>query len=607
MSTKPKSTEHQLQSTLDSTYKNKSPLRTLWALYQGRRWKLLLVAALYIVKASPNWALPIVTGSIITLMTRIYAAHQTTPNSTDPDAVKWILTYAGIMFVLIVQNVPTHTLYASILSSVVRQTQMVLRSALVLRLQQLSMSFHDNTQSGKLQSKVLRDVDAVESLSRLLIENLLAGSVTLGIALSITLTRAPSVAMFYLIAIPLAVMIRQVFRYRLRERNRDFRQQMEEMSGRVSEMIEMIPITRAHAVEGTEVERLHRQLLRIRHSGQKLDTVNNLFQSFAWAVFQSFQLACFLFNIWQCYHGKIKVGDVVMYQAFFGMVMNAVQGFLSIVPQMSAGVESMRSLGEVLESPDVEQNEGKKPVASVKGQIQFDHVSFRYAASEKPSVDDFTLNVNAGECVAVVGESGSGKSTLMNLIIGFRRPTAGRILLDGVDMAGINFRSFRRFLAVVPQQTVLFSGSIRDNITYGLQHVTDEQLKKATDMANCTEFVSRLPKGLDTPIGSHGGKLSGGQRQRIAIARALLRDPRIIILDEATSALDVQSEFFVQEAINRLIAGRTTFIVAHRLSTIRHANRVIVMKDGRMVESGTHDELLSRAESAFSRLHALQL
>ncbi|CAN5619251.1 ABC transporter ATP-binding protein [soil metagenome] len=607
MSTKLKSTEQQLQSTLDSTYKNKSPLRTLWALYQGRRWKLLVVSGLYIVKASPNWALPIVTGSIITLMTRIYAAHLTTPNSTDPDAVKWITIYAGIMFALIVQNVPMHTLYASILSSVVRQTQMVLRSALVLRLQQLSMSFHDNTQSGKLQSKVLRDVDAVESLSRLLIENLLAGSVTLSIALSITLARAPSVALFYLIAVPLAVLIRQVFRHRLRERNRDFRQQMEEMSGRVSEMIEMIPITRAHAVEGTEVERLHRQLLRIRHSGQKLDTVNNLFQSFAWAVFQVFQLACFLFNIWQCYNGKIKVGDVVMYQAFFGMVMNAVQGFLSIVPQMSAGVESMRSLGEVLESPDVEQNEGKKPVASVKGQLQFDHVTFRYAASEKPSVDDFTLNVNAGECVAVVGESGSGKSTLMNLIIGFRRPTAGRILLDGEDMAGINFRSFRRFLAVVPQQTVLFSGSIRDNITYGLEHVTDEKLKQATDMANCTEFVSRLPKGLDTPIGSHGGKLSGGQRQRIAIARALLRDPRIIILDEATSALDVQSEFLVQEAINRLITGRTTFIVAHRLSTIRHANRVIVMKDGRMVESGTHDELLSRAESAFSKLHALQV
>ena len=195
----------------------------------------------------------------------------------------------------------------------------------------------------------------------------------------------------------------------------------------------------------------------------------------------------------------------------------------------------------------------------------------------------------------------------MNLIIGFRRPTTGRILLDGVDMAVINYRSFRRFLAVVPQQTVLFSGSIRDNITYGLDHITDSRLGEVLEMANCTEFVGRLAKGLDTPIGSHGAKLSGGQRQRIAIARALLRDPRVIILDEATSALDVMSERLVQEAINRLITGRTTFIVAHRLSTIRHANRIVVMRDGRIVEVGSHEELLGREGSAFSRMQALQV
>jgi ATP-binding cassette subfamily B protein len=194
----------------------------------------------------------------------------------------------------------------------------------------------------------------------------------------------------------------------------------------------------------------------------------------------------------------------------------------------------------------------------------------------------------------------------MNLIIGFRRPGSGRILLDGVDMATINFRSVRRFVAVVPQQTVLFTGTVRDNITYGLQHVSEAKLADAMEMANCADFVRKLPQGLETSIGSRGGKLSGGQRQRIAVARALLRDPRVIILDEATSALDLQSEFLVQQAINRLIEGRTTFIVAHRLSTIRHASKVVVMNEGRISEMGTHQELLERKNSAFSRLHALQ-
>jgi len=257
-----------------------------------------------------------------------------------------------------------------------------------------------------------------------------------------------------------------------------------------------------------------------------------------------------------------------------------------------------------LESPNVELTTGKQRVPQVAGRLTFENLSFQYPKTERPAIVDLNLDVAAGECVAFVGESGSGKSTLMNLVIGFRRPTAGRILLDGVNMEQLNLRDFRKFLAVVPQQTVLFSGSIRDNITYGLDGVKAADVERVVEMANVKEFVSRLPQGLDTPVGPHGGKLSGGQRQRIAIARAVLRNPRVIILDEATSSLDVISEHLVQEAINRLIKGRTTFIVAHRLSTIRHADRVVVMADGRAVEVGTQEELLAR-EGAFCKLKML--
>ncbi len=208
--------------------------------------------------------------------------------------------------------------------------------------------------------------------------------------------------------------------------------------------------------------------------------------------------------------------------------------------------------------------------------------------------------------IAVVGESGSGKTTLMSLLIGFRRPTAGKILLDGRDMETLDLRQYRKFLAVVPQQTHLFSGSLRDNITYGLPGVPEAEIQRVIDMAQLREYVDGLPAGLDSLIGESGAKLSGGQRQRVAIARALIRNPRVIILDEATSSLDVRSERLLQQAIEEMVKGRTTFIVAHRLSTIRNASRVVVMKDSRCVEIGRPAELHA-AGGEFARLKTLQL
>jgi len=212
--------------------------------------------------------------------------------------------------------------------------------------------------------------------------------------------------------------------------------------------------------------------------------------------------------------------------------------------------------------------------------------------------------VKAGETIAIVGESGSGKSTLMQVLLGFCRPTSGRLLLDDTDMSSLDLRSFRRFVSTVPQQTVLFQGTVRENLVYGLSGVTDQKIGEVLERTWSSLFVSQLPQGLDTDLGIHGGTLSGGQRQRLAIARALLRDPRVLLFDEATSSLDLQSEREVQKAIQEASRDRTTFIVAHRLNTIRKADRVFVLKDGKLAESGSGDELLTRG-GEFSRLSRL--
>jgi ATP-binding cassette subfamily B protein len=294
-----------------------------------------------------------------------------------------------------------------------------------------------------------------------------------------------------------------------------------------------------------------------------------------------------------------------MLSAFFTSLTGSVIAVLNLAPVISKGLESVRSVGEVLQAPDLEINEGKTAVAETAGGFDFRDVTFAYPDSAKPSVHGFDLSVRPGETVALVGASGAGKSTVLNLVIGFLRPTTGRIELDGRDMQGLDLRTFRRFVSVVPQETILFEGTIRQNVSYGLDAVDDAAIRDALRDANALEFVEQLPAGLDTIVGERGARLSGGQKQRIAIARAVIRDPRVLILDEATSALDTRSEALIQDALRRLMRGRTTFVVAHRLSTIRDADRIVVMDGGQVSQIGTHEALL-RDQGTYAKLHAVQ-
>jgi len=567
----------------DLSSAGRQPARTFFALLDATVWNQLGMGVLYFLKALPNLLLPVLLAESIRLV-----------GSSAPGAGVRLAWMYGVFGVLLAANIPLHMLYIRRASKRLRAMELRLRAALVRRLQQLSMAYHAGRESGRLQSKVLRDVDEIVRLGDTYFQQIIGAVVSLVFAFAFTIAQEPLMALGYLVAAPMAVGIMHAFRSSMRRRNEAFRREVESMSQRVSEMIGMVPVTRAHGLEEVEMEAMNVRLETVRTTGREVDNVNAFFASSSWVVFMTAVTLVMGAAAWLALSGQVTVDKIALYTALFQTVVFSLSNLINMMPQVSKSLVAIRSIGEVLECPDIEANEGRQVVRHVEGRIEFENITFTYPGKGVPAVDRFSLAIRRGECVAFVGESGSGKSTLVQLAIGFLRPQSGRILLDSAPMEGLDMRTWRRHIAVVPQQTILFSGTLRDNITYGMAGYSAGQIEAVLDAARLREFVGQLSEGLDTPVGENGVRLSGGQRQRIAIARALIRNPRIIILDEATSALDSVSESAVQQAINELVRDRTTLIVAHRLSTIRDAERVVVMAGGRAVESGSPKDLASR-------------
>jgi ATP-binding cassette subfamily B protein len=559
-----------------------NPFALLTRLFRDHGREVGLSAFFYMLKASPVWLLPLITANIINIVS--YPERHAMSEF-------WLNLIVIILF--IVQNIPTHTLHISYISTAVRHVEAGLRSTLVRKLQQLSLGYHGDMNAGRLQSKVLRDVEAIDFLSRQMMMTIIPAAINLIVIIGVTLYHSWVVALFFVLMAPASIYLVRVFKNKMSSRNREVRKNIEAMSGKVSETVEMIPVTRAHGLEDVEIRKVDAALQDIRERGHRLDVLEAYFGSSSWVVFQLFQVGCLFFTAYLAHKGYMEIGDIVMYQGFFNMIIGSVTSILNVYPNLVKGMESLHSVTEVLLSTDTEEYKGRTKPENIRGAFTFENVGFRYAESDRHVLDHFTLEVKEGERIAFVGESGSGKSTILSLIIGFYKPQGGVIKIDGIPMEELSMKKYRQSLAIVLQNNILFSGTIRENITYGLPGISDEKVQQAVYMANLQDVIDSLPQGLDTSIGEHGGRLSGGQRQRIAIARALVRDPRIIILDEATSALDNVSERHVQGAIEQLMTGRTTFIVAHRLTTVRNADRIVVMKKGRIVEIGTYDELLA--------------
>lgn len=558
------------------------PMQILLGLYKGNYHKFFLAVIFFFIKHAPVWVLPIVTANIINDIT-----------SGSPETYQNIIIQAMIMIVLVALNIPMNYMYTRYKSLATRYAETGLRRALVRKLQQLSISYHKETQSGRLQSKIMRDVEAVETLSTQMFLSILNIALNIAIALIVTINKSLVVFIFFLLTTPIAAATMVFFRNVMKKRNNEFRKEMEETSARVMEMVELIPVTRAHALEEEEVQKMSGQLFAVAEKGYRLDVIQSLFGSVGWAIFQIFQVVCLGFTGFLAIKGTVMPGDITLYQSYFATIVSQVSSLMSLIPTIAKGIESVNSIGEVLLEDDIEQNEGKEIIKDIYGEFDFKDVTFRYNNIDRPVLHNLNLHVDKGETIALVGESGAGKSTILNLVIGFNQVNSGEVLIDGHNMKDIDLRSYRKHIAVVPQTSILFSGTIRDNITYGVDNVDEATLDEIVKAANLTDLINSLPDGLDTMVGEHGGKLSGGQRQRISIARALIRNPKVIVLDEATSALDSISEKLIQEALNNLTKDRTTFIVAHRLSTIKDADKIAVIADGHCVEYGTYDELMN--------------
>ena len=551
---------------------------------------LIASTLVFFLQTSPQWLTPLFIANIINTVTNAITS------GTGATAEVWrtLILNAVVMLILILQNVPTTILRWRITSKMVRDTSAGVKNAVVRRLQSLSITYHKNMQAGRIQSKFLKDTDAVEGLFSNVIHGLIPSIFTVIIALAISIYTNALVSLFFLIIVPCNVILTWAFRKKLRRIYRDYRVKTEEMSAKMTTMLNMMTVTKSHGLESVEIATLKKAIAKLTGSGKEVDKVSANFGAWTWVIPTFFSATCVIFCSIMALNGIIGVGDIVLYQSMFNQISSSISSLVNLVPSFGSGLEALSSVGEIMNAKEVEYNIGKAHVRKIKGHVQFNNVCYHYPDSDQNVVSGLNLDVKEGECIAVVGASGSGKSTIMNLIIGFMMPTKGELLIDGKSITEFNLSEYRHHISVVPQNSILFDGTIRENITYGLTHYTEEQLEKVVEMANLNEFVNELPNGLNTDIGEHGDKLSGGQKQRITIARALIRDPKILILDEATSALDNISEYHVQKAISSSIRGRTTFIVAHRLSTIRDADRIVVMEQGIPVEIGTYEELMDK-------------
>jgi subfamily B ATP-binding cassette protein MsbA len=481
-----------------------------------------------------------------------------------------------------------------------------IREELFLHLMRLPVGFHDANTSGRLMSRVFNDVSLMANAVAGVLKDLFQQGLTFLAMLGVIFYQNWKLAAISIVVVPISSLTMVRMGKRLRGLASSGQEQVGNMTSSLQESLTGIRIVKAFGCEEAETDRFARSNKAYLRTAMKAIQVSSLASSHMEVIGVVGVAAIIWYGGYLVIHGTMTPGAFFSFLAAMFMAYTPIRrlaGANNTVQQALAGAERVFAVLDM--ETEQARDHGRRELPAISRTLAFTGVTFQYEGTDRPALAGIDLTVRAGEIVALVGSSGSGKSTLVSLVPRFYDPTEGAILLDGQDILDGTLASLRRQIGIVSQSTVLFDDSVRNNIAYGRADATDEQVTEAAKAAYADEFIGRLPEGYATLIGENGVKLSGGERQRLAIARAILRDPPLLILDEATSALDSESERIVQLAMTNLMRNRTTLVIAHRLATVQNADRIVVLERGRIVEAGSHEELLQRG-GLYKRLHAIQ-
>ena len=473
-----------------------------------------------------------------------------------------------------------------------RAVESAFRMSLVRKIQALSLRFHSNMPAGTLMSKLISDVQFIGLLIYERLTDVLHLCVDVVFVICVALIRFPMMLLFYVVIVPAAILFIRKAADPVLQKKAAVRKQTERTNAAFKEMLDMNKLTRSQGMQKTELRRLSTKVRGVQRAAEQFDELGVWVNNITYGGSQGFRLVCLCFAAFLAASGYISVGTVLLFQSVFEIIINSVQKVLDELQAIVQGYDSLVSVSVILFERDIEHNGTKQLQEPVRGDIEFGNVSFAYEKDQSPVLKGISLKILAGSSAAFVGKSGAGKTTIMNLILGLYACQDGEILIDGMNADELDKNSYRRHIAVVPQNTVLFSGTLWENLVYGLSYVTTEQVRNLLERVGLDNLVRSLPEGLNSPIREDGGNLSGGQRQRIAIARALLRDARIILFDETTSALDPESERQVQAAINEAMKQATVVMVAHRLNTLRKVGRIYRIDGGECFAYDSYEQMM---------------
>ena len=510
-----------------------------------------------------------------------------------------VFTFLGLLCIHYFFAVSASRFYAV----AVARMMMELRGRIFHKLQLLSFGYLDEQQTGRLISKYAFDTQRIETAVLPVLRQLLPESLVSLCTIALLTYFNWQLMLILGMVVPVYAIGRLVFFGKMTRSQREARVAQEGLTGQANELISAIRLIRGFGEERAARQSMHEKSEYLAQSRAELSSVTAIFQAYAYVSTQSLSLIVVAGGALLVINGSLSFGTLVAFLVGLPIILSPVQVFVSFTQQYFLARESFRSVKELLDSKYVEEWKGTLKLPDLRGEINFEDVTFTYGESRLPAVRNIDLHIKPGQHVAFVGPSGSGKSTLANLILGLYRTTKGEILIDGAPQSALNMRWFRRNSAIVMQESMLLSGSVRDNLRFARPNASEFEIREAARQANADEFIQKIPDRYDSEVGEGGVQLSGGQRQRISIARAILRNPKVLILDEATSSLDYESETLVQEAIERVSRGRTVITIAHRLSTIKNADLIVVLKEGRIVERGTY-ESLSKGESYFNEMLA---